>query len=77
MISPVIFFAVVIGVIYALQYFTQAYIVPQPQTDQLGDPQGSLLFYPLWMYQQACQGSRWATRGDGLGPVPGDADLRR
>jgi multiple sugar transport system permease protein len=59
MISPVIFFAVVTGVIDALQYFTQAYVIGNAvsqQTDQLGEPQGSLLFYALWMYQKALPG---------------------
>jgi multiple sugar transport system permease protein len=51
MISPVIFFAVVIGVIYGFQYFTQAYVASGGQL-HLGEPQGSLYFYALWMYQQ-------------------------
>ena len=59
MISPVIFFSVVIGVIDGFQYFTEAYVIAnggQPTDLQLGEPQGSLLFYALWMYQKALPG---------------------
>jgi multiple sugar transport system permease protein len=62
-ISPVILFAVVIGVIEGLQYFTQAYVastVAAPGaggqagdvTNELGYPQDSTLFYPVLLYQQ-------------------------
>ena len=62
-ISPVILFAVVIGVIEGLQYFTQAYVastVAAPGaggqagdvTNDLGYPQDSTLFYPVLLYQQ-------------------------
>jgi multiple sugar transport system permease protein len=53
-ISPVMFFAVLIGVIGGLQYFTQGYIASAATStgNQLGDPQGSLLFYTIWLYQQ-------------------------
>jgi multiple sugar transport system permease protein len=60
-ISPVILFAVVLGVILGLQYFTQAYVagnVASGQASQAGDtvnnlgyPQDSTLFYPLLLYQ--------------------------
>src|SRR5205085_11926430 len=60
-ISPVILFAVVIGVIEGLQYFTQAYVaasVASGQASQAGDttsnlgyPEGSTLFYPVLLYQ--------------------------
>jgi multiple sugar transport system permease protein len=60
-ISPVILFAVVLGVIQGLQYFTQAYVaatVAAGQASQaggtsnleLGYPQGSTLFYPILLY---------------------------
>jgi multiple sugar transport system permease protein len=58
MISPVIFFAVVTGVIYGFQYFTEAYIasgVAAGGGENLGSPQQSLLFYPTWLYQQGFQ----------------------
>jgi multiple sugar transport system permease protein len=53
-ISPVLFFALLIGVIGGLQYFTQGYIASAATStgNQLGDPQGSLLFYTIWLYQQ-------------------------
>ena len=61
-ISPVILFAVVIGTIEALQYFTQAYVAASiaagsassagdPSND-LGYPEDSTLFYPVLLYQQ-------------------------
>ncbi|MGZ4439550.1 MAG: carbohydrate ABC transporter permease [Gaiellaceae bacterium] len=61
-ISPVILFAVVLGVIQGLQYFTQAYVaagVAAGQASQaadvtavnLGYPQDSTLFYPVLLYE--------------------------
>ena len=60
-ISPVILFAVVLGVIQGLQYFTQAYVaanIASGQASQSGDistslgyPEGSTLFYPILLYQ--------------------------
>ena len=60
-ISPIILFAVVLGVIQGLQYFTQAYVaanVASGQASQAGDlpanlgyPEGSTLFYPILLYQ--------------------------
>ena len=61
-ISPVILFAVVIGVIEGLQYFTQAYVAANvaggsasysaESANALGYPQDSTLFYPILLYQQ-------------------------
>ena len=51
MISPVIFFGIVTGVIYGFQYFTEGYVAAGGQ-GSLGNPQGSLLFYPIWLYEQ-------------------------
>jgi multiple sugar transport system permease protein len=61
-ISPVILFAIVISVIAALQYFTQAYVaanIAAGQASQAGDqtvnnlgyPESSTLFYPVLLYQ--------------------------
>ncbi len=61
-ISPVILFAVIIGVIQALQYFTQAYVAwniaggqasqaGSVSTVELGYPEGSTLMYPILLYQ--------------------------
>ena len=47
MMSPVIFFNLVLGFISALQTFTQAYII----TD--GGPQNSTLFFALYLYRKA------------------------
>lgn len=59
-ISPVILFSIVISVIAAMQYFTQAYVaanIASGQASQAGDitvnlgfPQGSTLFYPILLY---------------------------
>jgi multiple sugar transport system permease protein len=61
-ISPVILFAVVIGVIEGLQYFTQAYVASTiaggtaaaaaEGANSLGYPLESTLFYPVLLYQQ-------------------------
>jgi len=52
MISPVIFFSTVIGVIYGFQYFTEAYVVSNGAGGAVGYPQNSTLFYSIWLYQQ-------------------------
>ncbi len=55
MITPVIFFSLVIGVILAFQYFTQAYVASTTlggQRSSLGAPQNSLLFYSIYLFQQ-------------------------
>jgi multiple sugar transport system permease protein len=61
-VSPVLLFAVVIGMIDALQYFTQAYVASgivnggagqaADSASHLGYPEGSTLFFPLLLYQQ-------------------------
>jgi multiple sugar transport system permease protein len=54
MISPVIFFTVVTGIIWGFQYFTTAYVASyQITADQsIGAPQNSTLFYSVYLYQQ-------------------------
>lgn len=58
MISPVIFFAAVIGVIYGFQYFTEAYVAAgaaggtRDIATNLGYPLNSTLFYGIYLYQQ-------------------------
>jgi len=54
MISPVIFFAVILGIIDGFQYFAEAYVASGGETG-LGQPQGALLFYSIWLYQQGFQ----------------------
>ena len=66
MISPVIFFSAVIGVISSFQLFTQAYVASAAAsgasvTDvagNLGFPNGSMLFYSIYLYQQGFQSFR-------------------
>jgi len=47
MISPAILFNVVLGLVAALQYFTQAFVMTQ------GGPDNSSMFYSLYLYYQA------------------------
>lgn len=54
LISPVTLFQLITGVIWSLQYFTQAYVLSQ-SSGGLGSPQNSLLFYGLYLYAQAFQ----------------------
>ena len=66
MISPVIFFSLVIGVIYGFQLFTQAYVASlatsgSSVTDaaaNIGAPQGSMLFYSIYLFQQGFESFR-------------------
>jgi multiple sugar transport system permease protein len=54
MISSVTLFNLVTGVIWSLQYFTQAFIASEGLTSSApGAPQGSLLFYGVHLYYQA------------------------
>jgi multiple sugar transport system permease protein len=60
MISPVIFFSLVIGVIDGFQYFTQAYVAAAAisgpgQINFVGAPQGSTMFYSVYLYNQGFQ----------------------
>jgi multiple sugar transport system permease protein len=55
LITPVIFFSLVTGIIAGFQYFTQAYIAATTagsSRTSLGFPQGSTLFYSVYLYQQ-------------------------
>ena len=58
MISPVIFFSVVIGVINGFRYFTEAYVVSKAGDwdNPVGSPQDSLLFYTSHLYNQGFEG---------------------
>jgi multiple sugar transport system permease protein len=58
MISPVIFFSVLIGMIQGFQYFTQAFVISKAgdRTNEVGYPQDSLLFYTSRLYQQGFEG---------------------
>jgi multiple sugar transport system permease protein len=52
MISPVTLFQLITSISWALQYFTTAYILGTA-SGSLGAPQGSTLFYGLYLYQVA------------------------
>jgi multiple sugar transport system permease protein len=56
LISPVIFFSLVIGVIEGFQFFTEAYVVSFTlggnDVAGLGSPQNSLLFFTTHLYQE-------------------------
>jgi multiple sugar transport system permease protein len=53
MVSPVIFFEVVTGIIFGFQYFAQAYVVAGvSQGNGVGSPQNSTLFYSVHLYSQ-------------------------
>lgn len=47
MMSPIIFFNLVLGIIFSLQTFTQGYIITN------GGPQNATLFYVLYLYRKA------------------------
>lgn len=49
MITPVILYNLIMGVIWSLQYFTQAYVMTG------GGPVNSTLFYSLYLFQNAFQ----------------------
>jgi multiple sugar transport system permease protein len=55
LISPVLYFALLTGIIEGFQYFTQAYVASKAisgNAQTLGAPQNSLMFYGTWLYQQ-------------------------
>jgi multiple sugar transport system permease protein len=49
MVSPVILFNLIIGLINGFQYFTQVYVM----TNGRGDPAESTMFYALYLYRNA------------------------
>lgn len=57
MLSPVLFFNAVLGIITAFTYFTQAYVITASALlkggGSLGAPLNSALFYVLYIYQNA------------------------
>ena len=52
MLSPVLFYNVVVGVIFSLQYFTQAFVA-EGGGNNLGTPLNSTLFYSIYLYENA------------------------
>ncbi|NPV80294.1 MAG: sugar ABC transporter permease [Firmicutes bacterium] len=53
MVSPVIFFNLIMGLIGYFQYFTEAYIMTYAGAGQLGGPAESTMFYATYLYQNA------------------------
>ena len=61
MLSPVIFFNLIMGIIGSFQYFTQVYVMSAGMGSGtsglggqgLGGPEASTLVYPLYLYQNA------------------------
>ena len=51
MLSPVIFFNLVMGVINSFQYFTQAFMISSGKG--LGGPEDSTLFYSIYMFARS------------------------
>lgn len=51
MMSPVIFYNLVLGLIATFQYFTQAYIASTSIGREIGGPVRSTLFYNIYLYQ--------------------------
>jgi ABC-type sugar transport system permease subunit len=49
MISPVIFYNLILAVVGSLQYFVGAYIVGNGR----GDPNGATMFYNMYLYKEA------------------------
>lgn len=55
MISPVIFYTLIINVIGYFQYFTEAWVMTATREGSAGGPANSLLFYAMYLYQSAFQ----------------------
>lgn len=55
MISPVIFYTIIINVIAYFQYFTEAWVLTADRSGAAGGPANSMLFYAMYLYQSAFQ----------------------
>jgi multiple sugar transport system permease protein len=55
MISPVIFYTLIINVIGYFQYFTEAWVLTATREGAVGGPLNSMLFYAMYLYQTAFQ----------------------
>lgn len=53
MMSPVLFYNLVLGLIGTFNYFTQAYVASGAVTKEMGGPVRSTLVYNLYLYQNA------------------------
>lgn len=53
MVSPVIFYTLVINLIGYFQFFTEAWVLTATREGSAGGPSNSLLFYAMYLYQNA------------------------
>ncbi len=53
MISPVLFLQLIVGIIYGLQMFTQAFVLAARARNSPGGVRNSLMFYVLYLYLNA------------------------
>ena len=53
LMSPVIFYNLVIGIISTFQYFTEVYVITATADTGLGGPADSTLFYNVYLYSNA------------------------
>jgi multiple sugar transport system permease protein len=58
MLSPVIFFNLVMSIIGSFQTFDVAYVISTARAGTLGGPANSTLFYMLYLYNRAFQGQQ-------------------
>jgi multiple sugar transport system permease protein len=55
MISPIIFYTMVINIIGYFQYFAEAWVLTANREGAAGGPANSILFYSMYLYQTAFQ----------------------
>ncbi len=55
MISPVIFYTLIVNIIFYFQYFTEAWVLTATRDGAAGGPLNSMLFYAMYLYQTAFQ----------------------
>ncbi len=55
MMSPVIFYTIIVNVIGYFQYFTEAWVLSASRDGAAGGPLNSMLFYAMYLYQNAFQ----------------------
>jgi multiple sugar transport system permease protein len=58
MLSPVIFFNLIMSIIGSFQTFDVAYVISTARAGTLGGPANSTLFYMLYLYNRAFQGQQ-------------------
>jgi multiple sugar transport system permease protein len=55
MISPIIFYTIIINIIGYFQYFTEGWVLTATREGSAGGPANSALFYSMYLYQNAFQ----------------------